>query len=285
MKEPSAIASALDIHSERRVDGIVEIVGTFGIPEMFFQLVKPDGPAHPIGVVICPSYFEMPQMQVIEMSLARALAAAGFGAIYVQPPGVGDSEGDPSASTFEHRVGAAMAASEELRRRLPEVTDVCLFGARYGGLVAAVAVTSTEDGLLALWDPGLEPDVYWRQVRRFARVASVVGRRRAVGDPEKDLERDGSVIVLGMLVTRAQLDDLLASGSRLAAIEDRRCLIVSSTDGSAQASAKLLGGPADSITTIGLGKRDLFHLGLRRAGIAIPPTVDWLSRTVRESSA
>lgn len=275
----SDISRALEERDDLHVDGAIETVGMFGSPGLFFHIVRPEGPAISTGLVLCPSYFEMAQLQAVEMAFARAAARAGFASIYAQPAGAGDSQGGSAQPSFQARVQAASDAYAELKRRVPEVTQPCFFGVRFGGAVAAAAGMAAGNGMAALWDPAFDPASYWRQVRRFSRVASVIGRRSAVGDPEKDLGKNGSVIVLGTPITPQDLDDVLSSGAHLDRWDDRPCLIVSSASGSAEAAAKAIAGPRSDITTVGLGQRDVFHLGLRRAELAIPPTVSWLLET------
>jgi pimeloyl-ACP methyl ester carboxylesterase len=278
--EVTALIEKLTQHHRVASDGVVEEVGTFdlGGRRLFFHIARPPGDVRATGVVLCHSYFELSMLQEAEISLARKTAAAGHACIYVQAPGMGDSEGVPEECMLADRVDAATAAFEELRARVPRVARPCFFGPRLGGLVATLAARRIEDAALALWDPNFDPSAYWKQVRRLARIAAVVGRQRFFDDPQIELDGQGKASVLGVEVTPSQLADLESAWSR---IEGGKiggpALLVCLDDSSARAAKEVLSPIVQRpVDTRVIGKRDIWQLGLRRGKGAIEPTIEWM---------
>ena len=266
-------------HQRSELESSVEETGMFDLDgrRVLYFLVRPIARPRTTGIVISHSYFELSMLQEAEIRLARRLAAAGYASIYVQAPGMGDSEGDAEACMLADRVAAALGAFQHLRSVVPEISRPCFFGARVGGLVATLGAQQVGDAALALWDPTLDPSSYWRQVRRLARIAAVVGGQRLFKDPQVDLHEQGSASVLGVEVTSRQLEDLAqAEVTRDLAIVEGPVLLVALDDPGMRAAKKVLSPLSSSpVDAHVIGHRDIWHLGLRRGKGALEPTVAW----------
>lgn len=282
MRTSSELAAGLATLQHRTSDGVRETVGTLESmgQTLFFHQAAPEGERRRTGLVLCPSYFEVAMLQSAEAAMTRAAAKAGFPAIYVQPAGVGDSPGDALACTVEDRVKAATAGYAELLERFPDLEAPCFFGPRFGGAVATLAAQRhTGPASVALWDPSFDPDKYWRQVRRLARVISVTWRQSGFDDPKAELEAHGATMVIGIPVTNEQLED--ARGVRDHLNEGRiegPAFSVSPSDSALKDALGVLtrvaSGPVEGKS---LGFLDIWRLGLRQGDVAIPPTIEWMA--------
>jgi hypothetical protein len=74
--------------------------------------------------------------------------------------------------TFESMRHDAFAAIDMLQT-WTEASRLVAIGCRLGGLIAASVVSDTPSVPLALWDPVLEPDAYFREALRALRVAEM----------------------------------------------------------------------------------------------------------------
>jgi hypothetical protein len=233
-----------------------------------------------VGLVVCPSWFELRMLQRAEFELLRAAARVGVCGRYVQAAGSGDSDGSPEACTIAARIDAALLAAEQLRRDVPEVRTVVYAGARLGGAIAALA--SARDGhdtALLLWDPSFDADEYWRQSRRFARVVGALGRNR-VEDADSLLSRGEPAFVIGYLVTAELRQDLTAIGSagRLGRVADQ-AFVAALNDASLVHQRRSLARLATHVEAVRLGPpkaRNLIRLRIEDAHRAIEPSVSWL---------
>ncbi len=277
----TSVASRLGEHQSRTDAGFTESTGTLriGSDELLYVMTAPEGPFRSTGIVMSPSYFELSMLQSAEIEFARRSAASGFACIYVQPPGAGDSTGDPLTTTFSDRIAAALAGAAELRPRSGSTDRVRFFGPRAGGLVALLAAQELEGAGAVVWDPALDGDVYWNQVRRLARVAAVVGRQDQFEEPQMEVSRSGRSSVMGIDITPAQLDDLRAapSGLRNGAISGPVLLLGLNDSQVSEAGERLAPVVTGEIHRHSLGRRDIWHLGLRRGAEVIGPTVEWMT--------
>lgn len=255
--------------------GVVDVGGK----PCLFVLARPTGRSHATGVVISHSYFEISMLQGAEVELARSIARSGRAAIYVQSPGMGDSAGDPAACLVEDRVAAALVAFEEMKSRVPEMQRPCFFGARLGGLVALLGAQEMGASAVAVWDPALDGDAYWTQVRRLARVAAVVGRQDLFQEPAQEVSKDGRSSVLGVEVTPAQLEDMKRAPERLRhdSIEGPGLLLALNDSAVSRLKPAVAASVTGPLETASLGQRDFWHLGLRRGHAATVPTIAWMS--------
>lgn len=286
MKTSSELAAELATLRQRTSDGVRETVGMLESmgQVLFFHQAAPEGERRRTGLVLCPSYFEVAMLQSAETALTRAAAKAGFPAIYVQPAGVGDSQGDSFACTVEDRVKAATAGYADLRERFPDLEAPCFFGPRFGGAVATLAAQRhSGPASVALWDPSFDPDKYWRQVRRLARVISVTWQQKRFDDPKAQLEANGATMVIGIPVTNEQLED--AKGVRKLLNNGRiegPALVVAPSDSALKDAlgvlSRIASGPVDGKS---LGFLDIWRLGLRQGDVAIPPTIEWMESNLR----
>jgi len=286
VKTSGELAAGLAGLQQRTSDGVRETVGMLESmgQVLFFHHAAPEGERRRTGLVLCPSFFEVAMLQSAEAALTRAAAKAGFPAIYVQPAGVGDSAGDSFTCTVEDRVKAATAGFADLLERFPDLEAPCFFGPRIGGAVATLAAQRHHlPASVVLWDPSFDPDKYWRQVRRLARVASVVGRQKRSDDPKAQLEDNGATLVLGIPVSNMQLDDVRSVRERIDHGRiDGPAFVVSPSDSALNDArgviAQVASGPVEGKS---LGFLDIWRLGLRQGEVAVPPTIEWMESNLR----
>ena len=145
----------------------------------------------------------------VEVLNARAAAAAGFPVFRYHARGHGDSSGDFSAVDLAGLAEDALAAAAEARRLARREHTVWL-GVRFGGLVAARAVSAdpTSRGL-ALWEPVHKaPDYFRGQLRSmlYSQVAQGEKPDATVDQLTERLDRDGFVDVHGYYLHRRIVD-------------------------------------------------------------------------------
>jgi exosortase A-associated hydrolase 1 len=137
--------------------GIVDqpLVFALGADELVGMLTAPDGPAHPVAVLVVVGG---PQVRAGShrhfVQLARHLAAQGHAVLRFDVRGMGDSTGTPAG--FEHLQDDIAAAVSELLRRRPEVQRVVLWGLCDGASAALLYLQQTRDariGGLVLLNP------------------------------------------------------------------------------------------------------------------------------------
>jgi len=166
----------------------------------------PDRPDAPIVLHAHSTGFEQLTSCLAEAGFARAAADAGFPALRYHARGHGDSTGDFADVTLDSLVEDALAAAAEARARSGRSRIVWL-GVRFGALVAAEAIRrGAPADALALWEPAIDPDRFYRAMLRgvlFFHVSE--GRRPAftVDQMMEAVERDGRVDVLGYYLHRA----------------------------------------------------------------------------------
>ena len=160
------------------------------------------------GVIVCPSPFELGQFQRQELELCRAAAARGHVGAYVIPPGSGTAEGEEMVGV-QTRVRAARSAIDALEERGARGPWVFV-GQRFGAAIACLCAQGAVGSAVALWDPILRGDAYWKATKRRARVAAVVGGRSDI-DPSASLAPTGRAALLGEVATREVVDDLTAT--------------------------------------------------------------------------
>ena len=244
---------------------------------MFAALLLPVGRAPSAALIVCPSLFELATLQPTELLFLRRAATEGFAGIYVQPPGVGESAGDPGETRMSDRIEAADAGLRELSLRFPK-TPRCYFGARLGAAVALRAAGTGEATGLVAWDPVFEAEGYLRQIRRLARISAIAGGSSAFRDPLHRLRETGRVSILGNVVTALQIEDLSAVEVSDPVVEGP-VLVVAMGERSRTAATERLTHAGD-LEVIELEGRDLAGLGMsvREAPHAITPTIEWMKR-------
>ena len=228
-----------------------------------------------IGIVLCPSFFELKTLQASELRFAEAAARDGMYGRYHQPPGTGESSGAPEDVRFEGRVAAAVDAAE---RALSEgkCREVVFFGCRLGGAVAIRAAAAL--GSFAVWDPVLDGATYLKQARRLDRIAAMAGRRKGYERLEDQLRERGWATLLGNVVTQGIYDDL--SALRIDAVDGLigRGLVVCVDDATLEVAAEALRPMVRVLSTESLGRKHLGHLGFSPddATASVPITLRWL---------
>jgi pimeloyl-ACP methyl ester carboxylesterase len=283
--DAKAVADGLGSFAAIQANGVAERVAMlpWASGSLFSVLLEPgERIARSIGLVICHSFFELKMLQTIEFRLLRRAAGAGFAGIYVQAPGMGDSLGDPGGCFIADRVDAVLAAGDALLSGTPGVERLCFVGARLGAAVALMAAARhPRTAGVVLWDPALDGDEYWTQMRRYERVVGAL-RRRRTEDPDLELEREGRTGTIGYTVSQAQRDDLslireVSSQPQL----DVSALLVCLNDASlvgARRSVEPLVAELETECLTRLRPRHLIHLRFSDAQGAVHPTVEWLDR-------
>lgn len=158
------------------------------------------------GVVICSSlYNEFLKNYRREVMLARALARRRIAVIRLHYRGTGHSDGAPSDTTLERMREDALVAGN----RLGDVTgteNLAYVGTRFGSLVAAAASASAA-APLALLEPVVEADRFFREGLRTILFSGVVRKRPdANGAPTRvddliaELAAAGEIDVLGYTI-------------------------------------------------------------------------------------
>lgn len=142
--------------------------------ELYASLYAAEPISRPRGVALCNSWgIEADQANRLVHPLALEAARAGGAGLVFHYPGYGDSQGDPQRTTIEAMAGAAAAAVEEGRRRLPPLAWA-LAGLMLGASVAALAAETVRPEALLLVQPALQPSEYFADLeKRSARIAAV----------------------------------------------------------------------------------------------------------------
>lgn len=281
------LADRLRHHAEVERDGVVErawMLPVAGTPAFAVQ-VRPAGrPIRQTGLVVCHSFFELKMFQGVELQLLRAAARRGFAGTVVHAPGMGDSLGDPTACLVADRLAAIAAGAAALRQDLTEVYGIGFVGARFGGALALLAAAEDpEPAGVALWDPVLEGDEYWRQLRRFERVVGAL-RRRRTDDPDTELAREGVTGTVGFAVTQAQRDDLRS----IDRVHDQGRLevpglLLTLNDAMLRTARRQVEPLVSDLTARSLSRpraKHLINLRIADAAGSIAPTVAWLDEAL-----
>lgn len=106
---------------------------------------------------------------------ARALSAAGFDVLLLDPFGTGDSEGDFGDASWNIWLADVAAAAQWLRAH--GVERIGLWGLRLGALLAAAAVADTPEqySRLLLWQPVVDGRAMLTQFLRIRVAAAMRG--------------------------------------------------------------------------------------------------------------
>jgi alpha/beta superfamily hydrolase len=182
------------------------------------------------GVVICPSiHAEFMNGYRIDVTLARALALSGIAVQRFHYRGIGHSDGETEDTTFATMREDTLVAAE----RLVDETGVAhlgFLGTRFGGLVAASAAAEHPSCALALIDPMLKAERFFRDAWRASLILAVktgTAPVRPGGGLADALACSQTVDVLGFPMSRA----LYESASSLTLVDvlgdnGRRVLLV-----------------------------------------------------------
>lgn len=276
----ASLVESLSRMNHTAADTHIEETGTVleGSERLLYVLTKPLQETRRTGLVICHSFLELSMLQRTELGLLRAAASAGFAGVYLQAPGAGDSEGDELDLTLEKRVAAAHASARFLSGSVGEIESIVFVGARMGAAVALLTASENElTAGVAVWDPVLDSEKYWKQARRLARIIAVMGRQKGFEDPDKELETRGWASMFGSVIDGRLKNDLTGISKASDVPLSAPVFLLSLNEKMVHESADQL--PADAqVETHNLSRSDVGHLGLREAPEAIAPTVAWLER-------
>jgi alpha-beta hydrolase superfamily lysophospholipase len=154
-----------------------------------------------VGVILCnPLGHEALSAHRTYRHLAERLAEAGFDALRFDYAGTGDSSGSmEQPGRLRAFIDGVHAAADELRRQR-QVTEIALFGVRFGAAIAALAAAERDDvSDLIAWAPTVSGAVYVRELRALRMLMP-----KLVPPPRAD----GSEEILGFLFQKETLAEL-----------------------------------------------------------------------------
>ncbi len=281
----------MSMRASRKDDGVVAV-------ESLAPVQTPRGSlytwtAQPAGssscVVICSSLFgDFTGHYHRERLLGQALAKAGHGVIRFHYAGEGNSEGDPSAMTFDSLCDDARAVighAESLGFK-----DFVLVGTRIGALVAAATVATWPSVPLVLWEPVTDPLVFFAQGYRAKRMSLVVNDRHPQAtDWRQELEQNGVLDLFGYDVYPPLIQSLENVGLLAAlGLEPRRMYIAgfqrgASTHAPTRAELTRRGFPVET-ADFDLSESWWFASEkVPRSGELISETAAWIAKVFQSS--
>ena len=158
-----------------------------------------------VGWIICHSYgLEQIDFQPIESALARAIAAGGSAVLRFHVQGYGDSRRTPEHTGLGSHLEETAEAAAFLSGSTG-VSSVGYMGARFGGLVAAMAAEQSGAGAMILWEPVVKGRTYMRRLAFLSAMTELLTAGRPAGsgeDPEAVIERTGVLDVQGFPLRR-----------------------------------------------------------------------------------
>lgn len=198
---------------------------------LFTLEVLPTGPARGALLYLPPFAEEMNRLRSHVAAQARALAAAGWHCLLLDPSCTGESEGELVQADWEQWRADARAAAQALAERSGHV--VRLWGARTGALLAAevaaemaAAAPASVAGLL-FWQPVLDGKAFLTQYLRL-RVASLMVSEAQAETTETIRARleAGEVVEVAGYPLAGQLASGLAARRLAALMAPLRCPVV-----------------------------------------------------------
>lgn len=149
-------------------DGIRREVFYFpsGGVELYGSLYRAEEPSRPLGVVACSSWgVEADRSDPLVRSVAHSMARIGGAGMVFHYPGYGDSHGELAEAGLDDLVTAVRDAVAEASRRCPGL-DWALSGFMFGASVACLAQLRLGTDVMALVQPELRPEDYFRRLSR-----------------------------------------------------------------------------------------------------------------------
>lgn len=171
------------------------------------------------GVVICSSvHADFLSNYRKEVLLAWMLCRRGLAVQRLHYRGSGNSGGRPEELSFDRLLEDCAAATEHLLARTG-VGRLAFLGTRLGSIVAAATAAGYDRADLALWEPVLDTDRYFREAFRARMIKELkqgeAAARPSAQDLVRELRETGSVDVLGYTIHRPFYDT--TSGRKLEA--------------------------------------------------------------------
>lgn len=158
-----------------------------------------------VGWIICHSYgLEQVDFQPLESALARAIAACGSAVLRFHVQGYGDSGRTPEGMGLGSHLSETLEAAAFLSG-FTGCPSVGFMGARFGGLVAALAAEQSGARGMILWDPVVKGRAYMKRLAFLSAMTELLTDGRPGGsgeDPESVIERTGVLDVQGFPLRR-----------------------------------------------------------------------------------
>lgn len=165
---------------------------------------------HDVWLYLPPFAEEMNLSRAIVARQARAFAERGEAVVCLDYIGTGDSEGEFEQATIEHWLNDIGDTIEWIRSQ--GATSVCLWGLRFGGLLALHYLAENPDfGVkrLLLWRPVLDGKLMMNQFFRLKQVSESMKGGDKVNWLEK-VRQGGTLEVAGYPISAALLDSVSA---------------------------------------------------------------------------
>ncbi len=162
------------------------------------------------GWVICHSFgIEQINLNQLDVTVARWLAAAGFPCLRFHAPGYGDSRS--RQVTFSSHLESAVDAVAMVNRHL-HVEQVGVMGARFGSLVAAIAAERLGLSSMALWQPFVTGADFLRDYIQRESFAGLLDGEASGGrdrvDVRSDLASQGWCDLHGFQLSRETFEEI-----------------------------------------------------------------------------
>ena len=189
-----------------------------GISEEFLQpslglgrtvavLSRPLSPSLNVGWVMCHSYgMEQVHLGRLDVIVARDLSRAGFPVLRFHGQGYGDAESAMEKATPSSHVAECRDAVKLMTEELG-IPTVWVFGARFGGTVAALTAEQLGLTSMVLVDPMTKGERIVRDLVRSQVLADMIefgedgGKRLELNDLDAEFARKGWVDIKGFPLT------------------------------------------------------------------------------------
>ena len=214
MPKSSTASSAPFARLEDPRTGIREEAGFLEVDggRIFAARHLPPGRAVGGLVICCPVFAEFEKNYRREVPLARRLARRGIAVQRFHYRGTGHS--DDAEPTFETMLEDARRAARALVDRA-DVEVVAFMGTRLGALPAAAAAAEYPGAPLALWEPVVITEAYFREVVRYRRLLDVRKGEGSDAVPLMDeLAEAGAAEVIGYRLGKPLYDSMTGRALR-----------------------------------------------------------------------
>lgn len=163
----------------------------------------PRGPMRSRAVLLCDALIsDRMNLHLAYRHLALRLSAAGYPAMRVDYLGTGDSSGSPRDAGWSEQWQEGLASALETLIRLSGLSRAAVFGARFGGTLAAeFAASRSEVDAMLLWGPFVAGRDFLRNARAMHKLMGSNPSGRQPSNAESEDEE-----FLGYLLNRAARD-------------------------------------------------------------------------------